>query len=100
MDYELKLDSPSPVRLEPSDLALTVRGAVSNSRVPSHAFPRVIATTLAQKSGANVLTDVIPSSNELFRCRERLVTRFWATGGDAEQSPAPLAGTSLSRPLC
>ncbi|MDX2038211.1 MAG: hypothetical protein SFX72_16300 [Isosphaeraceae bacterium] len=89
VDYELRVESGVPVRLDPADFGISIRGAVSNSRVASHAFPRAAAHELDHRTGANRLSDVITAGSDLTRCRERIVARFWS--GDSCEPPMPIA---------
>ncbi len=87
--YQLRHTSPTGVILSRSEIGLVVEGWVSNSRVASHAVPRLSRVTVSGTSAAS--GDVIVSSDESQRCRERVVISVWADDGPLPESdPASL----------
>jgi hypothetical protein len=93
VDYCLKLEGSKPLVLAPAELGARVEGWLSNSRVAVHATPRRSECMIAGQSGPMAAADVISSTEESLRCRERAVLRVWAgkacdstpaRGGDAE----------------
>jgi hypothetical protein len=87
VDYRLRLDAGPAAALAPGDLAATVDGWVSNSRVPSHAVPRRSSPKVEGGAGTTA-HEVIVSPDEAKQCRERLVLRAWSAAG-AEPAPRP-----------
>ena len=84
INYQLRHTGPTGVILSRSEISSTVEGWVSNSRVASHAVPRQSRVTVSGTSTASGTGDVIVSSDESKRCRERAVISVWA-----EDSPLP-----------
>src|SRR5271157_4279729 len=81
IDYQLRHTSPTGVILSRSGIRSVVEGWVSNSRVASHAVPRLSRVTVSGISAASGTGDVIVSSDESQRCRERVVISVWADDG-------------------
>ena len=73
--------------LRPSDVGVTLEGWVSNSRVASHAVPRLARVTVGGNSAGSGTGDVITSTDESQRCREQVVVSVWA-----EDGPLPEVG--------
>ncbi len=91
IDYQLRYLGSSGIILTPSDVEARVAGWVSNSRVASHAVPHFARVTVSGNSTASATGDVITSSDEAQRCRERLCLSLWT-----EDGPVPEAdGVSL-----
>ena len=88
VDYRLRLDSGPAAALAAGDLAATVDGWVSNSRVPSHAVPRRSTPKVDGAAGGTSAHEVIASPDEAKQCRERLVLRAWSAAA-AEPPPRP-----------
>ncbi len=86
VDYRLRLESGPAASLAPGDLAATVDGWVSNSRVPSHAVPRRSTPKVEGAGGGTSAHEVIASPDEAKQCRERLVLRAWSAA--AAEPPA------------
>ena len=74
VSYRLRYCGPS-VTVGPSDVVAKVEGWVSNSRVASHAVPKLSAVNLAGSSGLSGLADVVASADDANRCRERVVAQ-------------------------
>ncbi len=96
VDYRLRLESGPAASLAPGDLAATVDGWVSNSRVPSHAVPRRSTPKVEGAGGGTSAHDVIASPDEAKQCRERLVLRAWSAAAAeppraAQERPAQRA---------
>ena len=93
VDYRLRNDGPAPLDLAPADVAAAVEGWVSNSRIASHASPRLATQTLAGPDNLSAFAEVIESPDESLRCRERATLRVWADGSPppdfAAAPPAP-----------
>ena len=88
VDYVIRHDGPSGVILTPAEISAIVEGWVSNSRVPGHASPRRSSLTVTGSSGLSATTDVIESSDEAQRCRERALLQVWV-GNHSEDPPCP-----------
>ena len=87
LDYRLRHDGATGLVVTPAEVAAKVEGWVSNSRVPSHAVPRLSSLALSgSAAGLAATTDVIASADEVQRCRERLVLQVWM--GDDHEPPA------------
>ena len=90
IDYTLRNDGETPIELHPNAIAAEVEGYVSNSRVASHACPRLSRIRVTGSSGLSASCDVLPSTDESRRCRERAVMQVWLAGlGD--EPPEPVA---------
>ncbi len=87
IDYCLKNDRSNPLVLTPAEIGARVEGWLSNSRVAVHANPRRSETLIDGKSGPMATAEVIPSADDLLRCRERALIRVWA-GNAKDPSPA------------
>jgi hypothetical protein len=74
-----------------------VGGFVSNSRVEAHACPTESRIDASGASGLVGLSEVVPSTEELRRCRERLVVQVWPEAEGSEPT-APMADAGR-RPL-
>jgi len=91
IDYQLRHMGPTGLILSRSEIGAIIEGWVSNSRVASHAVPRPARVTVSGTSAASGTGDVIVSSDESQRCRERVVISVWADDGPLPESdPASL----------
>ncbi len=81
IDYQLRHTSPTGVILSRTEIGSVVEGWVSNSRVASHAVPRLSRVTVSGASAASGTGDVIVSSDESQRCREHVGILVWADDG-------------------
>ena len=97
VDYLLRNDAAEPLVARPAEVVAHVQGWVSNSRVASHATPRLSELTLAGSSGLVGAAEVIPSTDPDLRCRERGVLQVWA-GAAGEEPPDPIA-RAAGRPV-
>ena len=91
VDYRLRNDGPTGLVVTPSDVSARVEGWVSNSRIGSHAAPRRAAQVLQGPTGLSAFAEVIESTDEARRCRERAALRVWADGEaapDLDAEPA------------
>jgi hypothetical protein len=88
VDYRLRLDAGPAVALAAADLAASVGGWVSNSRVPTHAVPRRSAPKVDGATSGTSTHEVIASADEAKLCRERLTLRAWSAAA-AEPAPRP-----------
>jgi hypothetical protein len=97
VEYRLRHDGQTGLVVTPAEITGRVEGWVSNSRVASHAVPRLSSLSLSGPTGLSALTDVIATADEVQRCRERLAVQVW-TGDDPEPlpTPAPPARTSTA----
>ena len=84
--YQLRQTSPTGVILSRSEVSSVIEGWVSNSRVASHAVPRLSRVTVSGTSAATGTGEVIVSSDEAQRCRERAVISVWADDGPPPES--------------
>jgi hypothetical protein len=85
VDYRLRNDQSTPLAILPGEIAATVGGYVSNSRVPDHAAPKLSTVSVGGTAGLSVANEIITSSDEARRCRERMTLSFWE-GDSAEPS--------------
>lgn len=92
IDYRIRNDGPIGLVITPAEMTATVDGWVSNSRVPGHSAPRLSSVTT---SGGVAFMDLVSSSEECKRCRERIVLSVWDEV--ASEPPAPLS--SAVKPL-
>ena len=78
VDYRLRHEGPTASVATAADIHARVAGWVSNSRVASHAVPRLSTLTVAAgPAGLSGLADVIGSDDEAQRCRERATVQVW-----------------------
>ncbi len=111
VEYRLRYDGGSDLSIAPGEVQARVETWVSNSRVASHAVPRcsvLLATggspppspaaatgALAGSIAATATAEVIASSDEAQRCRERLVAQVWTGAVDPPiWNPVPEPGRS------
>lgn len=85
VDYRLRHEGPTETVATPAEIQAKVEGWVSNSRVATHAVPRLSSLSITSESGWSASVDVIASADEDHRCRERVALQVWA--GDAPDSP-------------
>jgi hypothetical protein len=97
VDYRLRNDGRTVFVATPVEISAKIEGWVSNSRVATHAAPRLSSLTASGSSGLTGVSDVIPSADESLRCRERLILQVW-DGNDGENPPNPIARAG-SHPL-
>jgi hypothetical protein len=88
IDYQLRHTGSAGLILMPSDVAVTIEGWVSNSRVCSHAVPRLARVTVSGTSAGSGTGDVITSADESNRCREKVVVSVWANDGPLPENEA------------
>jgi hypothetical protein len=88
IDYQLRHAGSTGLILMPSDVAVTIEGWVSNSRVCSHAVPRLARVTVSGTSAGTGTGDVITSTEESNRCREKVVVSIWAEDGPLPENEA------------
>jgi hypothetical protein len=81
VDYQLRHTGRTGMILTPSEVGVNVEGWVSNSRVSSHAVPRLARVTVSGTSAGSATGDVITSADESQRCRERVIVSVWADDG-------------------
>ncbi len=98
VDYRLRYDGPNGMVLTPTDVLAKVDGWVSNSRVSSHAIPRLSSLVISGPSGLASFSEVISSPDEAQRCRERLFLTVWTGDAGPPESPPgkPTAGLGTS----
>jgi hypothetical protein len=94
IDYQLRNTGKTPLVIAPAELSAKVEGWVSNSRVASHAMPRHSIVTVSGAGGLSAFADVISTSDEDQRCRERAALQIWlAEVGDEPPDPVSKAST-------
>jgi hypothetical protein len=107
IDYRLQHTGKTGVIVTPEEIAVTVEGWVSNSRIASHALPRWSSLVTSHVSDLSAISEVITASDEAHRCRERLVVFIWTEnqgsfrsglgtqpGAKARASQAPAANST------
>ena len=95
INHALRFSGTSNIVVTPADVMLKIEGWVSNSRVKSHAVPKPSTLLVAGTSGLTATADVLPSSDESKRCRERATIQVWAD--DPSVPPPALPGPASSR---
>ncbi len=96
VDYLMRNDGAEATTIAPGGVSAEVEGWVSNSRVSSHATPRMSRVAVSGASGLVGAGDVIASSDECRRCRERAVLQVWpAALGDNPPDPVAKATVRL-----
>lgn len=83
VDYRLRHEGPTVIVATPDEIQAKVEGWVSNSRVADHAVPRRSTHAISNESGWSTISDVITSSDESHRCRERVAVQVWASDDPA-----------------
>src|SRR5262245_11519835 len=86
IDYRLRHTGKTGIILMPSELGATLEGWVSNSRVASHAVPRLARVAVSGASSGTATGDVITSTDEAQKCRERVILSVWADDGPLPES--------------
>lgn len=99
IDYRLRRVGALGVITTPEEISVKVEGWVSNSRVASHAVPRWSALTAAFKPDLTAVSEVIPSTDESTRCRERLSVAVWTDNHPPAAVLDDLLRRSAPRPL-
>lgn len=73
IDYELKNNTGSIVKIAPSSIKLELKGDVSNSNVPHHGIPHKYVISL---TGPDNQSDTVvwedPEQKEIYKCREKI----------------------------
>jgi hypothetical protein len=77
VDYRLRHLGSTGVIIAPEEIAVKVKGWVSNSRVASHTVPRWSSLALSRGVESPAVAEVIAAADELHRCRERLLVSVW-----------------------
>jgi hypothetical protein len=90
VDYRLRHPGATGLVITPTEIVAKLDGWVSNSRVASHAIPRLSSLVVSGPSGLSGTSDVITAADESQRCRERVVLQVW-TGDDSAGPPDPVA---------
>jgi hypothetical protein len=73
IDYRLRHTGATGVVVAPEEVAVTVEGWVSNSRVAGHAVPRRSALAIPHGPKLTAVGEVIAAADEAHRCREKLI---------------------------
>ena len=87
---------PTGLVVLPSEIRASIEGWVSNSRVASHAVPRFTRVRLVAPRESSGTGDVIISTEESQRCRQRAVLSVWTDDGPPPESDtlaSPESGT-------
>jgi hypothetical protein len=80
LEYRLRNIGPEETTIEPADLAVSVTGAVSNSAVPGHERSRPSRVEVKGGFARTATCEVLASTDEASRCRERLIMKAWLPG--------------------
>lgn len=72
VDYSFQNDGSEPLTIAPGDVSVRAEAWLSNSKVESHGTPRHAATFLDGRSGPVAFAELVASTDEESRCRERL----------------------------
>lgn len=88
VDFEIGNPTDAGIVVTPDELAATVEGWVSNSRVPGHGRPILSRVVLAGASGATAGVALIASKDDAARCRERVVLSIWSDDANPPARPA------------
>jgi hypothetical protein len=84
VDYRLRYTGKTGVIITSDKVAVRAEGWVSNSRVPGHALPRWSSLVISQGPDLSATSEVVATTEEAHRCRERLVVSIWT-----EDKPIP-----------
>lgn len=90
VDYRLRNDGPTVMVGSPEEIQAKLEGWVSNSRVARHAVPRLSSLVVAGSASSppwSAVGDLIASSDEAQRCRERVTLQVWP-GDEPERASA------------
>ena len=85
VDYAFKNTGAEAITLRPKDVGARVEGWLSNSRIAAHANPRLAQCSIDGQSASTAFAEVVASSEELKRCRERVA--LWVGSGSMPPSP-------------
>lgn len=94
VEYQLRHAGGTGIVLTPGDLGARVEGWVSNSRVASHAVPRL--SRVAVEGTPDASAEVIASGDESQRCRERVAIAAWTDDGPEPEGDAAMPLVSLA----
>jgi hypothetical protein len=82
VDYRLRYMGKTGVIITSHEVALRAEGWVSNSRVPGHALPRWSSLLIARGPDLSAISDVVVTTEEAHRCRERMIISIWTEDQD------------------
>lgn len=91
VEYRLRLDAPAALVLLPEEVTAHLNAWVSNSRVAAHAVPRQSALSVSGPAGLAGTADLIASTDDARRCRERVRLTLWAGDEPPPAEPAKAA---------
>lgn len=97
IDYHLRNDGTETLVVPPEALSARVAGWVSNSRAPGHSNPRRSEVEASGGSGLVGVAEVIASTHEVERCRERLIVQAWPAESGSTP-PDPIARATVNKP--
>jgi hypothetical protein len=83
LEYRLRNLGPDESAIAADALAVAVTGAVSNSAVPGHELPRPADHRVEGGFARSAAREILASTDEAGRCRERLAVRVWLPGRQA-----------------
>lgn len=89
VEYCLRLEGATGVIVTPADITAKVEGWVANSKVPGHSIPRWSSLTLTGTSLLTATADLVESTDELQRCRERGTLTVWVDE-DSNRTSVPV----------
>ena len=94
VDYRLRYIGKTGVIITPDEVAVKAEGWVSNSRVPGHALPRWSSLLIAHGPDLSAISDVVVTTEEAHRCRERLIICIGTEDQDTVLSRCDIATAS------
>jgi hypothetical protein len=77
LEYQLRCAGTAGIVIAPGDVKVSVKGWVSNSRVASHAIPRLAQVTVGETLWGSNTGDIIVSTDEAEQCREHVTLLVW-----------------------
>jgi hypothetical protein len=87
IDYRFKYRGETEMIVMPEEITGKVEAWVSNSRVSSHAMPRFSSLIFPNPGKGDVLSTVIASATDEYRCEERLFLSAWVEEGAPVAKP-------------
>ena len=95
VDYAFKNVGAEAITLRPRDVGAHSEGWLSNSRIAAHANPRRAECSIDGQFASTAFAEIITSTEELKRCRERVALWITASGPtDSSALPATTSGST------
>lgn len=97
LEYRLRIEAKSEIRIPAAEVSATLEAWVANSAVPGHSVPRKSSLTFESANAPSAVSEIIESPDESRKCREHGALAVW-TEPAAERDDAPGAKPSTPEP--